>query len=262
MITLTTDFGDSAYVGTMRGSILTVNPEARIVDVTHAIPPQDVTQGALALYSAVPYFPAGTVHVVVVDPGVGTTRRPLLVEAEGATLIGPDNGVLVPAAERLGLKRVRVLDRPRYWRREVSPVFHGRDLFGPVAAHIERGARFDELGTVVDDPVRLDFGRPRALDDDAIEGDVLSVDVFGNVVTNVPEADARARFPAGGSVRVVAGDARLTVPFRSTYGDVPSGEALLLVGSSGFLELAMNRGSAARTFRVSTGDVLRFQAVA
>lgn len=257
MITLTTDFGESAYVGAMRGSILRVNRDARVVDVTHAVPAHDVMQGALALYSVAPYFPKDVVHVCVVDPGVGTTRRPILVEAEGAAFVGPDNGVLIPAAVRLGLKRVRCLDQPKYWSRDVSPVFHGRDVFGPVAAHVTKGARFEDLGSVIDDHQRLDFGRPLELEDGAIEGTVLSIDAFGNVVTNVPDAMVRERFRVDENVRVLAGESRLGVPFRRTYGDVPAGEAVVLVGSSGFLELAMNRKRAAETFGLAAGDTIR-----
>lgn len=255
VITLTTDFGDSAYVGAMKGAILSIHPEARVVDVTHAVPAHDVVQGALALYAAAPYFPPGTIHVAVVDPGVGTERRPLLVEAEDAAFVGPDNGILVPAAERLGLKRVRLLENARYWRATVAPTFHGRDLFGPVAAHLDRGARFDDVGHVVDDHVRLDFGRPRPLPEGGAEGVVLAVDSFGNAITNLPAVALDAR--PGDDLAVHAGDARLRVRYARTYGEAPPGETLLLLGSSGFLEVATNRGSAARTFRLAVGDPVR-----
>ncbi len=257
IVALTTDFGDSPYAGALRGAILAVAPDAHVVDVTHAVPAHDVLQGALALAAAAPFFPEGTVHVCVVDPGVGTARRALVVEAAGATFLGPDNGVLLPAAERLGVARVRALDVPAYWRSTVSPVFHGRDVFGPVAGHLVLGVPCAALGRVVDDPVRLNFGRPAARADGSFDGVALAVDRFGNVVTNVPEDDALSRFRLGSSVLVTLGDRRLTVPLARTYGDVPPGETVVLVGSAGFLEIAMNRRSAAATFGVRAGDAVR-----
>jgi len=256
LISLTTDFGDGAYVGALRGSILQVAPEARIVDVTHHVPAHDVVQGALSLLAAAPYFPRGTVHIAVVDPGVGTARRPIVVEADGMLFVGPDNGILMPAAERMGFRRALLLDKPEFWRTRVSPVFHGRDIFGPVAAHLARGVDPARLGTKVDDPVRLDFGRPKRGADGAFDAKVLSVDAFGNITTNVPEPDA----PAPGT-RVSAETAswRASVTMRRTYGEAANSEDVLLVGSSGFVELAVSRGRADERWSLRAGDALRLR---
>lgn len=256
LVSLTTDFGDGAYVGALRGSILQVAPDTRIVDVTHHVPAHDVVQGAIALLAAAPYFPRGTVHVCVVDPGVGTARRPVVVEADGMLFVGPDNGVLMPAAERMGFRRALLLDKPEFWRTRVSPVFHGRDIFGPVAAHLARGVDPSRVGTKVDDPVRLDFGHPKRGADGALDAKVLTIDSFGNVTTNVPEPDAP---PAGTRVSAEAGSRRATVPMRKTYGEASVGEDVLLVGSSGFVELAVSRGRADERWGLRAGDGLKLR---
>lgn len=254
LVSLTTDFGDGAYAGAMRGSILQVAPGAQVIDVTHHIPAHDVVQGALALLAAAPFFPRGTVHVCVVDPGVGTERRAIAVESDAGLFVGPDNGILMPAAERMGFKRAYLLDKPEFWRTRVSPVFHGRDLFGPVAGHLARGVDPAKVGSRIDDPVRLDFGSTKRGADGALDARVLSVDAFGNLTTNVPAAHAPS---LGTRVSAESPLRRAAVTMRRTYGEAASEEDVLLVGSGGFVELAVSRGRASERWGLKAGDSVR-----
>ncbi len=239
VVTLLTDFGDF-YPGVMKGVILSVNPDVKIVDISHGVPPQHVRCGAFLLYVAVPFFPRGSVHVAVVDPGVGTSRRPLVVSAGGSFLVGPDNGVLIPAARRLGRFSVYEIALDG----SVSDTFHGRDVFAPVAARLARGD-VSSLGQEVSDFVDMDFGEVMEKED-RIRGEIVFVDAFGNLVTNIPGG-----LVAGKKSISVFG---MRVPFLRTYGLARQGEVLALVGSHGFLEIAVNGGSAARLLGCGEGD--------
>jgi len=257
IVTLTTDFGASEYVAAMKGVLLGMNPDVRIVDVRHDVAPGNVAEGAFALYTAAPHFPFA-IHVGVVDPGVGTSRRGLAVVSEGAIFVGPDNGLLMPAARRAGIKDVRELSNPAFWRHPVHPTFHGRDVFAPVAAHLTLGAKVADLGPSVRDPVDLDFGTPEATKD-GVRADVIYVDHFGNVVTNVPRADAEARWPFGATVRVEAGRHTFSAPFLRTYAMAGRGALLLTIGSHGFLEIAANGGNAAHLIGLRLWDRVAFR---
>ena len=249
-ITLLTDFGLSdTYVGQVKGSILAIAPGATIVDLTHAVPPQDVLAGAFLLWSAVEVFPPGTVHVAVVDPGVGSLRRAIaLATARGDTLVGPDNGLLVPAAERLGgVHRAVELSRSRFWRATPSATFHGRDIFGPVAAHLSAGVPLDELGPPIDDVFRLALPAPVGA-----RGEVIHVDVYGNLVTNFAGVDLPRGF------QVVLGDR--TVPAAAYYAAVKPGELVAVVGSSGLLEVSVRDGSAAELTGARRGTPVSIEA--
>jgi hypothetical protein len=246
-VALLSDF-DDYYAGVMRG-VVCDHTDARVVDVTHRVPRQDVRAGAFVLSRAAPYFPDDTVHCVVVDPGVGTDRDVAVVESGDQVLVGPDNGVLWPAAERLG--------DPVAYRVEpgepASATFHGRDVFAPLAGRIAsgwRGYRDERLA----DPTTLGFGDHR-VDGGVIQGEVVYVDGFGNVVTNVPGEPVLDRTSFGRTVTL--GDARL--PFERTYGAVPPGEALCTVASHENLEIAVNRDSAAERFGLAAGDAVRFE---
>jgi S-adenosyl-L-methionine hydrolase (adenosine-forming) len=247
VITLTTDFGeDSPYVAAVKGVLLGVNPDARLLDLSHQIPPQDLRHAAFFLASALPYFPPGVVHVVVVDPGVGTERAVLYVEVGGHRLLVPDNGCWTLLASRVGASPVvRRVTEPRWWPPSVSATFHGRDVFAPVAAHLSRGIDPGELGPVTTDWVRLALAEPRRTPE-GWAGEVVFVDHFGNLITNVPgELVGRRR-----SVRV--GDAEVTRWVR-TYAEAEAGAAVALVSSNGFVEVAVVQGSAARRFGVQAG---------
>jgi S-adenosyl-L-methionine hydrolase (adenosine-forming) len=251
IVTLTTDFGAGDYVGAMKGAILTVDPELTIVDVDHEVRPHDVRHGAYILYSAVPYYPFAA-HVGVVDPGVGTKRRAILCVCEGALLVGPDNGLLIPAARRLGLKEVRNITNRKLGRPDLSDTFHGRDLFGPVAAHLLSGTKVKDVGPVLRDFVDLDFGVPKKRKG-GFEGVVITYDRFGNVVTNIPRSEAERTWSFGDRLAVAIRGYEMTVPLVRTYGIVPPGEFLATLSSSGFLELSRRESNAASQLEVVPG---------
>lgn len=252
--TLTTDFGAGEYVGAMKGALLSVDPDARIVDIDHGIHPQDIRHGAYVLLTTAPHFPFAA-HIAVVDPGVGTSRRGLVAVCEGALLVGPDNGLLMPAARLLGLKEVREITNRRLLAKEVSSTFHGRDVFAPVAAHLLTGTKVRDVGPVVRDYVDLDFGAPRAVGS-SLEGLVLTTDRFGNVITNIPRGTVEKRWKVGDRVPVSLGGYEAELPLVSTYGDVPAGDFLVTFSSSGFLEIARREGNASFQLHISPGLVV------
>jgi S-adenosylmethionine hydrolase len=242
-IGLLTDFGlADHYVGAMKGAILSVCPDATLVDVVHEIPAHDVEAGALALDASYRHFPGGTVFVAVVDPGVGTGRRPVALGAGRWLFVGPDNGLFTHVLDAHPQARVHLLANPLLCRLAASPVFHGRDLFGPAAGHLARGLPLAEVGPRVLDPVRLAVPRARRTPG-AVEGAVVHVDRSGNLVTSLTEADLESLgAPGSAGLAVVLGEQAL--PLVRTYGDVPPGGACALVGSSGRLEIAVHRGRA------------------
>jgi S-adenosylmethionine hydrolase len=246
-----TDFGLDTAPATCRGVIWSICPDARINDLTHTARAFAVRDAAFLLWSSVPYLPVG-VHLAVVDPGVGTARRPIAIRAaRGDRFVGPDNGLLVPAAERLGgIAAVHELTNRRLWRDEVSSTFHGRDLFAPVAAHLANGTDIAEVGAAVDPAtlVRIAFPEP-TVDDGRLETSVLFVDAFGNVrLAGQPSdlAALRGHLEEGDRFTVTAGDVRVEVPWHPTFGAVATGE-LLLYEDADYAGLAIgrNQGSAA-----------------
>lgn len=246
--TLTTDFGPTEYVGAMKGAILAIDEDATIVDLDHTVRPQDVRHGAYVMYSAVTAFPFA-IHVGVVDPGVGTERRGLVVVAEGGLLVGPDNGLLIPAARRLGLKEVREITNRKLLAREVSSTFHGRDVFAPVAAHLMTGIKVKDVGPVVKAYADLDFGRPRRTGE-GFEAEVITPDRFGNLITNLTRSEAEKHWRLGTRLRVIVGGYEMEVPLVRTYGEVEPGDYLATFSSSGFLEVAKRDASAAAYLHV------------
>jgi S-adenosyl-L-methionine hydrolase (adenosine-forming) len=258
LVTLTTDFGlRSPYVAAMKGAVLTVDPDARIVDLSHGLPPQDVRWCSYFLRAALPFFPQGTLHVVVVDPGVGTERALLYVEAAGQRLLVPDNGCwtelsrLSPAPPLV----VRLSER-RYWRPEVSATFHGRDILAPVAGHLSRGLLPEQLGPTVSTWVEFLFPTPK-LYPEYWTGEVLFVDDFGNLLTNLSGElylQNRAKI-----AEVFVGNQAITQQVR-TYGEAGAGEVVVLVSSTGAVEVAEVNGNAAARLGASMGTpvVVRF----
>lgn len=250
LITILTDFGTTdAYVGIMKGVMLDINPEARLVDLSHAIPPQQIQAGAWLLRSAVPYFPPGTIHLVVVDPGVGSSRQPIVVETARGVLVGPDNGVLSPATTEMGRRTIRTITNDGLFRRPVSQTFHGRDIFAPVAAHLSRGLAPEACGPAVGSMVELDLPAP-TVSGAVIMGEVLHVDHFGNLVTNIALTSIR-RFPAqplSVSIKTTSVAGPVTA-----YTAVPEGAPLAIEGSWGTLEIAVRNGSAAAKFAAGPG---------
>lgn len=256
IITLTTDFGEQdPYVGAMKGVILSIAPDVIVVDITHHVPPQNVREGAYILSSAVPYFPKGSIHVAVIDPGVGTERRPLAVRTERAYYVVPDNGLLTPVLQQEPVLEAVHLTNATYWLPHVSHTFHGRDIFAPVAAYLARGVPLNALGTPVapEDLVRLEWTAPRALPDGTVEGMVVHVDHFGNIVTNIP-ADMLSG-PADAWEFEIKG--RRVRGLRGAYAEVGIGEPLALIGSNQTLEFSVREGSAAALWGVQVGEVVR-----
>ncbi len=242
IITLTTDFGwKDPYAAAMKGVILSICPAAVIVDVTHDVAPGSIGEAADTLLRTVPCFPPGTVHVGVVDPGVGTHRRAIAAECCGGVLVGPDNGLFWPLLTQDQDSRVVNLLDERFFRKPVSRTFHGRDIFAPVAAHLASGRNPKDMGVIVQDPVTLDLSTPY-LTEGVLVGEVTRVDRFGNLVTNISCNDLKI-FLQGREPGIRAG--RLEVRgLRECYGDVPVGQALALIGSTGFLELSVSGGRA------------------
>jgi S-adenosylmethionine hydrolase len=251
IITLTTDFGEeSPYVAAMKGVILSVNPEARLLDLCHQIGPQDVRHAAFFLAGAIPYFPSAAVHVVVVDPGVGTERALLYVEIGGQRLLAPDNGCWTRLA-RNGLVPTRVLrlTESRFWRQPVSPTFHGRDILAPVAGHLSRGVDAAELGPQVSQWVSLPWPLP-SIGKKMVRGEVVSTDHFGNLTTNIP---ATAISGEPGILKVGKKKFRRGFRWVRTYGEATPGTLVALIGSSGTMEVAMVQGNAATKLRAGVG---------
>lgn len=252
VITLTTDFGvTDSFVGTLKGVILSRAPRATIVDLIHGIAPGDVRAGAFALLTGYRFFPKRTVHVVVVDPGVGSARRAIAVQSREHSFIGPDNGVLSWALAREAVRSVRLIANERLWLQPVSRTFHGRDVFAPVAAYLARGGKFERLGPAVADYIRLPWPPVKEAGGDLV-GEVLAVDRFGNAITNIPESSAQAESREG---VVLAGRRRLC-RVAACYAAVPRGQAVTVFGSSGFLEIAVNGGSAAAELHLKVGTRL------
>ncbi|HLK17889.1 MAG TPA: SAM-dependent chlorinase/fluorinase [Bryobacteraceae bacterium] len=251
LITLTTDFGTTDhFAGTMKGVILGIAPTARIVDISHEVQPFEVTDGAFTIAEAYRYFPKKTIHVVVVDPGVGSTRRPLLAEMSGQYFIAPDNGVLslVFARERA---KVRHITGERYFLHPVSRTFHGRDVFAPVAARLAAGVPAAKFGKLIDDHLRLAFQAPTRTGKHSWTGNVLKVDRFGNLITNLNlEQFPQVRTHAFGLNVGMQTVSRLAL----TFTECAQGELFVLVGSSGYLEVATNQGSAAKALGCGAGS--------
>ncbi|HEX8501101.1 MAG TPA: SAM-dependent chlorinase/fluorinase [Pyrinomonadaceae bacterium] len=255
IVTLLTDFGTADYfVGAMKGAVLAANPSAQVVDITHEVPPYDVEAGAFTLRAAFETFPEGSVHVAVVDPGVGSARRAVAVEGRGHTFVGPDNGVFGHVYERVGPFRVFQLTNESFFRGEVSPTFHGRDVFAPVAGALSRGVRAEELGPRIEDFVRLPSAAPVRQRDGTLAGAVIHVDRFGNCVTNLtPEDLSEADVRRGARLRVAG---REVGSFRRFFAEEAgaAGEPFAVWGSTGLLEIAVFRDSAARVLGVRRGD--------
>lgn len=252
IITLTTDFGSRDwFVGAMKGVILAIQPRATLVDLTHEIAPGDVWGGALALAAACYFFPKGTIHLAVVDPGVGSSRAALAVRTGNYTFIGPDNGILSLALQRETAVAIRRLENRKFFLEPVSGTFHGRDVFAPVAAHLSNGAAFQSLGPKMHDWVRLN-PVAAAWRGPTMIGRIIYLDRFGNALTNVRENQLRGCDPRG--LSITAGKRQGPFPLATFYHAVAPGKPLGLIGSSGYLEIAINAGHAGRILGLKIGD--------
>lgn len=249
MITLTSDFGyTDSYVAQMKGVILNINPSTTITDITHNINKFNILMGAFILASTTSYFPKGTIHVAVVDPGVGTKRRAIVIQTKKAYFIGPDNGLLLLAAEHQGILSIHELTNPKFRLPEISGTFHGRDVFAPAAAYIEKGVKPERFGPKVDEPVRPEFARVKQVKGSTVCR-VLHVDSFGNIITNMGKSDV----PKTETLNLNFSDTELKLKLKKTYGETKLNEPLVLIGSHGFLEIALNRGNAAEKYQAKVG---------
>ncbi|MBI2413578.1 MAG: SAM-dependent chlorinase/fluorinase [Deltaproteobacteria bacterium] len=250
LMTLTTDFGlKDPYQGAMKGAILSVNREARIIDITHLISPGNILEGALVMLESCGFFPKGTIHVGVVDPGVGGKRRPILVETERFLFVGPDNGLFSLVLRNEKVKRVVHLTEERYFRKEVSNTFHGRDIFGPVAAHLSKGVSPSGFGPEITDILGISLPEPER-EKGVIAGEVIYVDSFGNIITNINGSDALS-FGPDASLELNGKEIK---GLKRTYSEAGNGSPLSLISSSDFLEIAVNAGDAGKAFNARVGD--------
>ncbi len=248
IITLTTDFGTKdAYVGAMKGVILGINPNATIVDISHEIEPQDIFQAAYVISTAYPYFPDGTIHVVVVDPGVGSNRKAIMLRTSHAYFVAPDNGVLSYVIDDM-LDAVNISE-PYFWLNPVSKTFHGRDIFAPVAAHLSMGVPAGNFGEGISSLVKLPISKPEMLANGTVVGRVIHVDRFGNLITNIKSGD----FPAE-DIHIEVKD-HVIEGLSSSYAD--GEEIMALIGSDGYLEIGIRNGSAADFLKIGFGDVIK-----
>jgi S-adenosylmethionine hydrolase len=255
LITLTTDFGLSDhFVGTLKGVILNIAPEAEIVDISHSVQAFDVLDGALTIAQSYSYFPSGTVHLVVVDPGVGTARRPILVTSERHHFVAPDNGVLSLVYGREERLHIRHVTAEHYYLQPVSNTFHARDIFAPVAAWLAKGVDPEKFGDEISDFVRFNAPKPKSANGNTLRGVVLKVDRFGNLITNITPQDAPMLFASDPApFKILVGKHEIT-EIHSSYSGGVLGAVFGILGSMGYLEIASNRGSAAKIVGTGKGS--------
>lgn len=255
LVTLTTDFGlNDHFVGTIKGVILDIAPEAEIVDVCHAVQAFDVLDGALTIAQAYSYFPNGTVHLVVVDPGVGTARRPILLSTGRHYFVAPDNGVLSLVYAREERLQVRHIDAAHYYRQPVSNTFHARDIFSPVAAYLAKGVEVAKFGEEITDFVRFNAPKPKAAEANTLRGVILKVDRFGNMITNFTPQDVPALFQTNPpAFKILVGKREIT-EIHANYAEGAPNEVFGILGSMGYLEIAANRAAAAQIIGSGKGS--------
>ncbi len=252
IITLLTDFGTKDhYVASMKGVILNINPECHLVDITHRVNAQDIEEGAFVLANAYSYFPKGTVHLCVVDPGVGGSRKPILLVTQNHFFVGPDNGLFTLVAQREKVKQVLVLTEKKYFLPKISRTFHGRDLFAPVAAHLSLGVKPAAFGYEIRSLKVIRFQRP-VIKEGRLSGKILHIDAFGNVISNIDEG-ILFQFRQGRPFVVRAGR-KSVYGLKEGYWEGKKGETIALLGSSGFLEVSVRDGNARKILKVKRGD--------
>ena len=250
MITLTSDFGlKDPYVAEMKGVILTINPQATIIDVTHSVEKFNVRMGAFMLASAAPYFPEGTIHLAVIDPDVGMERRAILIQTTRGFFVGPDNGILMLAAQNQGIEHLYEISNAKFMLLKVSSTFHGRDVFAPGAAHLDKGIKPSEFGPEITEVATPKFVSVERRNSSLI-GEVWHIDDFGNIITNISQKD----LPQNRVIKVILPSVLQNISFGKTYAQAKPHEPLALIGSHGFLEIALNQGNAAEKFHAKVGD--------
>jgi S-adenosylmethionine hydrolase len=252
IITLLTDFGTKDhYIASMKGVILNINPQCLIIDITHQVNPHDIKEGAFILANTYSYFPKGTIHLAVVDPGVGGIRKPILVVTQNYSFVGPDNGLFSLVAQREKLKQVVALTKKKYFLSKVSNTFHGRDIFAPVAAHLSLGIKPNAFGYEINSPKELEFRKP-VVKDGKLVGEILHIDAFGNLVSNIDEGKL-FRFIQSRTYAIRAGK-KVIAGLKKGYWEGKKGEPIALLGSGAFLEISVREGNAQKMLKVKRGD--------
>ena len=258
IITLLTDFGTSDYfVGAMKGVILSISPDATIVDITHEIPPQDIETAAFNLLNCCRDFPTGTIHVAVVDPGVGSDRRAIIIDCAGQLFVGPDNGLFSWICEREDDWSAIHITKQEFFRKRVSNTFHGRDIFAPVAAALSRGQQPGQFGPALTNMVQLPSLKPAMIDEHTIEGRIIHIDRFGNCVTNFTRQALESR-GAATSWRMTLNHREIN-SLRNFFADSTTEEVFAIVGSAGFIEVCVRNGSAAKLLNVERGQSVQLR---
>lgn len=255
LVTITTDFGlNDHFVGTMKGVILNINPQAQIIDICNAVNSFDVLDGAISIAQAAPYFPSDTLHLVIVDPGVGSHRRPILVTNDKHIFLAPDNGVLSLVYERSERLSVRHVTSEHYFLQPMSQTFHGRDVFAACAGWLSKGVETSKFGEEITDYIRFAAPKPKAVDNRSFKGVVLKTDKFGNLITNITPKDIPQLFePAPPAFRIVVGKAEVT-KIKTAYAQATPGEIFGILGSMGYLEISANRAAANRVAGADRGS--------
>jgi S-adenosylmethionine hydrolase len=257
IVTLLTDFGTKDYyVASMKGVILGINPRCTLVDITHEVSPQNIMEGAFLLTGACSYFPRGTIHIAVVDPGVGSPRKPILIETKNYFFIGPDNGLLTLAARKYGIRQAIVLTNKEYFLSEVSATFHGRDIFAPVAGHLSLGCTPSSFGKRAKHWVTLDLSKPK-IKGDTLTGEIVHIDRFGNLIGNIGKEEL-SRFIKGGSFLIRAGEKTIK-GLKKGYYEGKKNELIALFGSGGYLEISVREGNAQKILKARRGDRIYVQ---
>ncbi len=260
IIALMTDFGTrDHYVAAMKGMILQIDPKATLVDITHEIEPQEIVSGAFILRQAFPYFPVGTIFLAVVDPTVGTSRRILAARYSDRIVLAPDNGLLTLIHRDAEVQEVRVVDNRRLMAASLSSTFHGRDIFAPVAGHLSKGMSLGQVGPAASQVLMLELAKPVYRPNGGLDGEVLFIDRFGNLITNISELDLSAAHSRARQHRVAVGPHEVG-PIQFSYADVPQGKLIALIGSTQMLEIAVNGGSAAAALDARRGTPIQVRA--
>ncbi len=254
IITLLTDFGTKDhYVATMKGVILSINPRCSLIDISHEINPQDVREGAIILANAFSYFPKGAIHLAIVDPGVGSGRRSILLGTKNYFFVGPDNGIFTIVAERDNVRYAINITNSKYFLPNVSHTFHGRDIFAPVSAYLSLGIEPEAFGERINNWVRLDFKEP-IIKGDKLLGEITHIDNFGNLISNIDQRRFLS-FIMSYHFRIRIGDKKIS-EIKQGYWEGKKGEIIALFGSGGFLEISVNNGSAQKRLKVKKGDYI------
>ena len=255
IITLLTDFGTKdSYVASIKGVILSINPHCLVVDITHQVSPHDIQEGAFILANAYSYFPKGTIHLSVVDPGVGGIRKPILIVTQDYFFVGPDNGLFTFVAQREKVKQVVALTKKKYFFSKISSTFHGRDIFAPVAAHLSLGIKPNVFGYETNSLKELRFQKP-AIKEGKLLGEILHIDAFGNLVSNIDEGKL-FQFIQSYPFTIRAGEKTIR-GLKKGYWEAKKGELIALLGSGGFLEVSVRQGSAQKVLKAKRGDAIQ-----